>query len=392
VAHDDPEAPLGGALSSLRLRAAYGETGGQPPGLYDRFANYINTSFGGQPGLVPSTIASNPDLKPERQKEVELGFEAGVLRDRAVLEFTYYDQKTTDLVLLVPLSGSSGFTSQRQNVGEVTNRGVEASLNTINFNNGRFSWRSRIGFAANRNEVTKMVTSTDTLLVGYLNYVIPGQPVGVFYGGQYDRDENGDVVYCNVNNANFPGQPLRLPERKRLTRCSASTFVNGIIGDPNPDWTGSLQNTFTVGEKLEITTLFDGRFGNDVANFTRRITEFFGSDKNIEKEINGDTVPMTYGRNPNGRINIYEEYVEDGSFVKLREVTVSYRVNAPILQRVGASAMTLTLGGRNLFTWTDYSGMDPELNLFSANTVAQGVDFSNTPLPRSYVFGVNFTF
>ena len=106
-------------MSSLRLRAAYGETGGQPPGLYDRFANYINTSFGGRPGLIPSTIASNPALKPERQREFEGGFDLGLLDDRLVLEVTGYDQKTTDLVLSVPLPLSSGFAQQRQNVGEV---------------------------------------------------------------------------------------------------------------------------------------------------------------------------------------------------------------------------------------------------------------------------------
>ncbi|HEY0306234.1 MAG TPA: TonB-dependent receptor, partial [Longimicrobiales bacterium] len=360
-----------------------------------------NTSFAGQPGVVPSTIADNPNLKPERQSEIEGGFELGVLEDRAVLEFTGYFQKTKDLVLAVPLPLSSGFTSQRQNIGEVENKGVEIALNTINVSRDNFSWRSRISFAANRNKVTQVVASArtrdgvpipDTLLVGYLNYVIEDQPVGIFYGGQYDRDANGAVVYCPITHASFPGRTLQLPERKRLTRCATSTFVNGIIGDPNPDWTGSLSNTFTLGKNLEINFLFDGRFGNDVANFTRRITEFFGSDKRLELEANGDTIPLTFGRNTNGRINIYEEYIEDGSFIKLRELTASYTVTAPFVQRLGANNMRLSLSGRNLLTFTDYSGLDPELNLFSANTVAQGVDFSNTPLARTFVFGVHFGF
>jgi TonB-dependent starch-binding outer membrane protein SusC len=388
-------------LSSLRLRAGYGETGGQPPSLYDRFANYINTSFGGQPGVIPSTIADNPNLKPERQSEIEAGFELGLLEDRAVLEFTGYLQKTNDLVLAVPQPLSSGFTLRRENVGEVENKGVEIALNTINFTSDKFTWRSRFSFAANRNEVTKVVASRqtaagvpipDTLIVGYLNAVIQGQPVGVFYGGLYDREPDGSIAYCNVTNAAFPGQTLRLPERKRLTRCATSTFVNGIIGDPNPDWTGALSNSFIIGRNLEFNMLFDGRFGNDVANFTRRITEFFGSDKALEKEANGDTIPLTYGRNSNNRISIYEEYIEDGSFIKLRELTASYTINAPWVKRIGANTMRLSVSGRNLLTFTDYSGMDPELNLFSANTVAQGVDFSNTPLARTFVFGVNFGF
>ncbi|HEX6693938.1 MAG TPA: SusC/RagA family TonB-linked outer membrane protein, partial [Longimicrobiales bacterium] len=206
---------LGRIFSTLRLRAAYGETGGQPPSLYDRFANYINTGYGGRAGLIPSSIASNPNLKPERQREIETGFEAGFMQDRAVLEFTYYNQKTTDLVLDVPLPASSGFTLQRQNVGEVVNNGIEAAINTINFTNDRFAWRSRLSVGANRNKVTKLVATTDSILVGYLNYVIEGQPVGVFYGGQYARNADGDIIYGNFTNAAFPGDTLRLPLRMR---------------------------------------------------------------------------------------------------------------------------------------------------------------------------------
>jgi outer membrane receptor protein involved in Fe transport len=396
IAQDNTAEPFFRPVSSLRLRAAYGETGGQPPGLYDRFANYINTSFGGRPGLIPSTIAANTGLKPERQREFEAGFDLGLWDDRAVVELTGYDQKTTDLVLLVPLPASSGFLSQRQNVGEVVNRGIEVSLNTINLNTDRFMWRSRIGFAANRNNVTQLVTDTDTLIVGYLNAVIKDQPIGVFYGGQYARNADGSIFYREVTNSNFPGRTLRLPERMRdtvtLNGVTTTPFVNGIIGDPNPDWTASLSNSLSIGDNLELNALLDGRFGNDVANFTRRITEFFGSDKAVEKEINGDTVPMTFGRNPNGRINIYEEYIEDGSFIKLRELSLAYRVTHPFVQSVGASSMGISVAARNLYTWTNYRGLDPELNLFSANTVAQGVDFSNTPLARTFVFGINFTF
>ena len=398
VLNDEPfwRSTLGNTFSTMRLRAAYGQTGGQPPGLYDRFENYISTTFAGKPGLIASTTASNPNLKPERQSEIEVGFEAGVARDRAVLEFTYYTQKTTDLVLNVPLPSSSGFSLQRQNIGEVKNHGIEAALNTINYSSDNFTWRSRIGFAANRNKVTKMTTSNDTILVGYLNIVTPGQPIGVFYGGRYARGADGSVTYGNFTNANFPGRTLSLPLRMTDTLVvngvTTTPFANGIIGDPNPDWTASLANTFSFGRNLDVSVLFDGRFGNDVANFTRRITEFFGADKNLEKEARGDTVPMTYGRNPAGRINIYEEYIEDGSFVKLRELALRYRIDAPFVRMLGATNMELSVAGRNLLTWTNYTGLDPEVNLFAANTVAQGVDFANTPLARTWVFGVNFSF
>lgn len=382
---------LGGVFSTLRLRAAYGETGGQPPTLYDRFANYIATSFSGKAGLVPSTIASNPNLKPERQREIEGGVDLGLLNDRISIEATYYDKRTKDFVLGVPLPLSSGFTSQRQNIGETTDHGFELTLNTVNVARENWGWRSRLGFAWDRNEVTKLVTDRDTILYGYLNYLIEGQPVGVFYGGQYRRDENGNIVY---GLRTVPGQTAQvlLPLKLTVNPDGTGTAINGIIGDPNPEWTASFQNTFTFGGNFEVGVLLDGRFGNDVANFTRRITEFFGSDKSAEREIMGDTIPGTYSRNTTARISTYEEYIEDGSFVKLRELSVSYRFDQPWVTRLGASALSVRVAGRNLYTWTDYSGLDPEVNLFGTSQVAQGVDFANTPLPRSWVFGINVTF
>ncbi len=382
---------LGSVLSTLRLRAAYGETGGQPPTLYDRFANYIATSFSGKAGLVPSTIAANPNLKPERQREIEGGFDVGLMDDRISLEATYYDKQTKDFVLGVPLPLSSGFTSQRQNIGETSDHGFELTLNTVNVNRENWSWRSRLGAAFDRSRVTKLVTERDTIIYGYLNYLIEGQPVGVFYGGQYRRDANGKIMYINKL---VPGRAdsVLLPLKLTVNPNGTGTAINGIIGDPNADWTASFQNTFTFGKNIELGVLFDGRFGNDVANFTRRITEFFGSDKSAEREIMGDTIPGTYSRNTTFRISTYEEYIEDGSFVKLREMSLSYRFTQPWVQRLGASTLSVRVAGRNLYTWTNYTGLDPEVNLFGTSQVAQGVDFANTPIPRSWVFGINLGF
>jgi hypothetical protein len=140
---------------------------------------------------------------------------------------------------------------------------------------------------------------------------------------------------------------------------------------------------------VQLDVLFDGRFGGDVANFSRRISELFGADKVVEREISADTVFRTFSLNPAGRSLIYEEYVEDGSFVKLREVAVSFNLSPKWASMLGASNATIRLAGRNLATWTNYTGLDPEVNMFGASPVAQGVEFGNTPLPRSFVLGVN---
>jgi hypothetical protein len=172
------------------------------------------------------------------------------------------------------------------------------------------------------------------------------------------------------------------------------TRVNAahIIGSPDPDFTASLNNSFDLPGGFQASFLLDGRFGNDVANFTRRITEFFGSDAILALESRGDTVAKTFGRNPAGRISIYEEYIENGTFVKLREVSLAKRFSGGWLRGLNAESLVLRVAGRNLHTWTSYRGLDPEVNLFSAQTVARGVDFATIPLPRTFTASLSFTF
>lgn len=401
IADEEPgfASMFGEVISSLRLRAAYGETGGQPPGAYTRFENYVNTSFAGRPGLVASVTTGNPDLKPERQREIEAGFDLGVLNQRAELEFTWYDKETRDLVLSVPLPPSSGSANQFQNIGTVSNKGIELALNTLNVNNPNFTWRTRLTYAKNTNNVEKLGTPRDTLITGYLNAVVEGHPIGVFYGNVYVRNADGTVYHADTTlNAGLPTERtyFNMPRRARDTLLVEGTervvFANRIIGDPNPDFVMSLLNTFDLPYGIQATVLLDGRFGNDVANFTRRITQFFGSDKSVELEVSGDTVAGAFTRNPIGRINIYEEYIEDGSFVKLREISLGMRLSDDLAARLRAQGITLRLAGRNLYTWTDYSGLDPEVNLFSANTVARGVDFATTPIPRQFTFSVTLNY
>ncbi|HET7322119.1 MAG TPA: SusC/RagA family TonB-linked outer membrane protein, partial [Longimicrobiaceae bacterium] len=143
---------LSNVFSTLRLRAAYGETGGQPPSAYSIFDNYANVASGGKPGLIPGSVAGNPNLKPEREREYEAGFDAGFLDNRLSLDFTWYDKHTTDLVLGVPLPLSSGYSSQLQNIGALSNKGIEVGINSLNVDRPGFQWNTRFGFAANRSE------------------------------------------------------------------------------------------------------------------------------------------------------------------------------------------------------------------------------------------------
>jgi TonB-dependent starch-binding outer membrane protein SusC len=403
VVNEEPfwaASPLAGAISTLRLRGSYGETGGQPFGAYLRFDNYNNVGRGGLAGLVPSTVAGNPNLRPERQREYEGGFELGLFQDRASLEFTYYDQRTRDLVLGVPLALSTGYTTQFQNIGVLRNRGVELALNTVNLQTPGVTWRSTVNYATNRERVEQLAAQSDTLGFGYFNFVMVGQPVGVFYARYFPRDAQGNIIVAGARDARgniIPGTGGIIPSAARGVNPAtgdSTIFARKILGSPVPDFTLSMNNELSLGRNLQLGVLLDGRFGNEVANFSRRISEFFGSGRANETEeciTQGATVrcPLTLNAE---RHNLFEAFIEDGSFVKLREASLSYRFDDAWVRRLGAEAMTIRVAGRNLYTWTNYSGIDPEINLFSANTVARGVDFATTPIPRTITVGVNLNF
>ncbi|HEU0015785.1 MAG TPA: SusC/RagA family TonB-linked outer membrane protein, partial [Longimicrobium sp.] len=388
VVDDQPgfeDGGLGRVFSGLRLRAAFGYTGGQPPSEYLNQVTYLNVSYGGRPGLRPPTLAPNLDLKPERQRELEFGADAGFFDDRVAIEATYYDKLTSDLVLSVPLAPTSGFASQFRNVGELSNRGIELALTTSNIQREGFSWTTRLLYARNKNRIEKLNQESDTIPSEYLNAVIEGHAIGVFVGRVYPRDGAGNILHLGPG-----GIPMAARDTAVVDGVQVITARRRVLGDPNPDFTASLQNTFNV-RGVELSVLLDGRFGNDVANFTRRSSDFFGSSPNAGAEARGDTINGTFSRNSERNL-LYEEFIEDGSFVKLREVALQYRFEGPWVRRLGTDDLGLRVAARNLHTWTDYSGVDPEVNLFGASTVARGVDFATTPIPRTFVVSLDFNF
>lgn len=386
---------LSGAVSTFRLRAGYGESGGQPPSAYSIFDNYIVASRAGLPALVPGAGAGNTDLKPERQREYEGGFDAAFLDNRASLEFTLYHKRTKDLVLGVPLPLSSGFSTQLQNVGVLSNRGMEVSLHGTVAEIGALRWSSRLNYAHNRSRVEKLVTENDTLVYGYFNAVAVGQPVGVFYGSYYPRDAQGNRVVTGrigAGCAPIGGTEGIIVSRARGANC---TILRKFLGNPEPKFTLGWSNDFNLGANTQVSFLLDGRFGNKVANFSRRISEFFGAGAaNASERCVVGTNTLTYCEQTLNieRHLLYEEFVEDGGFVKLREAAVRYTMNQPWIRELGPQSVTVSLAGRNLYTWTDYTGIDPEINLFSANTVARGVEFGTSPIPRMYALGLTVNF
>ncbi|PXX28219.1 SusC/RagA family TonB-linked outer membrane protein [Arenibacter sp. ARW7G5Y1] len=362
-------------FNSFKLRTSWGQAGNLTAlGAFDRFSVYTPSAIGGAVSLIPSTAQGNENLKPERQDEIELGFDAGFLSNRLGLEFSYYHQKVTDLLLPRVLAPSTGFSSRFENVGNLENKGIELLLRAAPVKNENFSWDVTASFSKNKNEVTNVAGGGRLTLDGSFstNYVIEGESLGVFYREFYARNEDGTIA-LDTN-----GYPYR-----GTTEDGESSKV---LGDPNPDWFGSLINEVSYKD-FSLRVQFDAVQGYDVFNWNRRLLDnvLFGGGYNVGQELLGN-LPKGYG---GAQANIFEEFVEDGSFVKLREVGLSYNFT-PKWDFI--DNVELSLVGRNLVSWDNYSGWDPEVSAAGQSNGVRGFDFATVPIPKTYQFGVNVSF
>ncbi|HET9440717.1 MAG TPA: TonB-dependent receptor, partial [Longimicrobiales bacterium] len=372
-----------GWFSGLRLRAALGYAGNQPPlgEAYTRVPRYTSVTNVTRLGLVPQGTPGNPNLKPERQREWEAGFDASFLNDRVGAVITYYDKYTFDLLLSRPFTPSAGYASVLDNIGEMSNKGWEVELSTVNLQRSNFSWNSKFIYSRNKNKVEKL--NTAAFLTGYTNLVAEGLPLGVHFLPAYLRDENG-VIQTDSLGARLAG-PCAAPN---LTlECPIATPNRRVAGDPWPEFNASLLNEFQIGH-FTASVLFDGSFGADLWNQTARIMDIFAAGPNYDRRLRGELTAPQLSR----YTSIWENYLEDASYIKLRDFRVGYSTDAQWLRNVGASKAHFELVGRNLVTWTDYTGYDPEINMFGLSTVERGTDFAVYPNPRTIGFSVRLTY
>jgi TonB-dependent SusC/RagA subfamily outer membrane receptor len=401
-----------GALNSVRLRSALGWAGSQPGILnaYSQFISFRPAPFAGRPGFVNDTVFGNPNLRNERAREWELGGDIGFLGGRVATEATYYNRVVSDLLFFRPLPTSTGFSRQFYPIGTMSNKGVELLLRTTNVDRPNLQWLSTITYAHNKNNVDSLSILDFQSAGGYPNRIRAGEPAGVFYGSYAARDcITGALLtdslgrYRRSNQTADMGATLAI--REALSHGTCNDSLNKVIGDPNPKWMGSFLNEFTIAKKVRLRALLDGVFGNKIMNLSTRAQNagIASNSKTYELELlpYGDPrkLPPTWNSRTQG---IFEYWVEDGTFVKLRELSASYTLNSLGVQRFFADGVDLTLSGRNLKVWTKYSGYDPEINLFGTNaggvgsvqtTAAdRGFDFGGYPIPRVWSLSARVTF
>ena len=401
-----------GILNNLRLRSALGWAGSQPGILnaYSQFVTFTQFPFAGRPGFVNDITFGNPSLKNERAREWELGADVGFLGGRVSTEATYYNRIVSDLLFFRPLPTSTGFSRQFFPIGTMSNKGIELLLRTTNVDKANLQWTSTMTYAHNKNNVDSLTILDFQSAGGYPNRIRQGEPAGVFYGSYAARNcQTGALLldslgrYRRSNQTADMGATLAI--REALSGGTCNDSLNKVIGDPNPKWMGSFLNEFTIAKKLRVRALLDGVFGNKIMNLSTRAQNagIASNSKTYELELlpYGDPRKLPPGFNARTQ-GIFEYWVEDGTFVKLRELSASYTLGSLGVRRYFADGIDLTLSGRNLAVWTNYSGYDPEINLFGTNaggigsvqttSADRGFDFGGYPIPRVWQLSARITF
>ncbi len=398
-----------GVLSNLKLRASFGTTGNfQIPnygsvGLLG-FTDYV---VGGNQlaiGLAPNT-PSNPDLSWERTTMVDFGIDVGLFNDAIYLELDYYNADTRDLLLNVPVPMSSGFTSELRNIGEVTNRGFEASL-TLRNRLGELGWSLNGNFATNTNEVKSLAENVPQIIVGggtgSAQWITkPGEPIGSYYNPVYDG------VFLNQAEIDeYPHVPNARPGDLRFLDLDGDGEINfandrRIQGNYLPDYT--LGATLTLDFRgLDFSAALQGAYGQEVLHLFRRyIFNQEGNMNLMRGALNRWQSEAEPGDGQTNRANRLQTgsngqtsnwHLEDASYTRIRNLALGYSFPASLLQRPRLSRLRAYVSVQNPFTFTDYLGYNPEVNSRPDSALNPGEDYASYPLARIYSFGLNVSF
>ncbi|MGZ3848276.1 MAG: SusC/RagA family TonB-linked outer membrane protein [Flavisolibacter sp.] len=393
-------------INDLKLRASYGIAGNNRIGNYSAIGllstGFYPTGDALQNTVSPSTIA-NPNLGWEKVLQADVGFDLGLFNNRIRLEADYYNSKSIDLLLNVPVPTITGYSSQIQNIGKVQNTGLEFLLTTRNLT-GPLSWTSDFNIAFNKNKVLAVGPGGQPIYASAPNannafITEPGYPIASFYGYVYEgvftdqrqldafphlpADKVGDGHYLDVNGDG------------KLDQTDKT-----IIGNNQPKFEGGLGNNFSW-KHLSLSTQLTFSYGAKLFSFFKRMVDIYHGDRNSMVEQTGrwrspdqpgDGFHFRATRNPTGwQRDPSSAWVTDGSFLRLRNITLGYDLGALRFRTVRISSARIYLTGQNLLTWTKYPGFDPETSS-EGDGLARGGDYMGYPAARSLILGVNLSF
>ena len=368
------------SISFLKLRASYGATGNAEIGNFGSRSLYQAAAYANISGLITSQIG-DPKLKWENTNQFDVGLDFGLLKNRISGELDFFSKKTNDLLLNVPTPAYNGYTSITKNVGDMTNKGVEVVLNGTILT-GIFKWTSSFNISTYKNEVTRLVApvSPGGRTLGRLAV---GAPFGQFYGKRYlgvDPD-NGDALYMDATG--------------KATN-DYSLGVDTVVGNPNPDFYGGWNNHFSYkGFDLDVQCQFVK--GGDIFNIAgifQSVNGDYFDNQTIDQmdywktpgQVTKIPQPRLYDGNGTGKS---DRWVQDGSYFRVKSVNLGYNFSKNSLRSLKIESARIYISANNLFTFTKYTGYDPEVNATYIANVNLGHDFYTPPQARTISVGIN---
>jgi len=412
-------------LSYGKFRISGGQVGVAPP-AYIWGTNYVNASsasgwgdymdasqYGGS--IYRSSTKGNPNIKPERKTEIEMGVDLKLLKNKVSLGLTYYDNKTTDAILAVAVAPSSGYTNQWQNAATISNKGFEVDMNVKLIDKKDFSLNLYGNLGINRNIVESLSGAKSVFLDGFTgtsSRAVEGQAMGSFWGGKFDRNETTGKY--NLDALGFP----------------QASISEGVIGNPNPNYRGSIGLNATY-KGLSMNVLVETSQGNQMWAGTYAVLNNFGITPETANEVTvsadqaakihnaaGKTIDKMVAANADGTYtvrgnladfngdgnqvlldqawytglgggfgSVSEHFIKDASWVRIREVSLNYVVPANVCKLLHVPGLSLGFTARNLALWTKFPGVDPETNLSGASN-GRGLDYFTNPGTKSYMFSL----
>ncbi|MCY4398629.1 MAG: SusC/RagA family TonB-linked outer membrane protein [Gemmatimonadetes bacterium] len=350
-----------GALSEVKFRGAWGQSGNQP--VYgQKFTEYEGRNIGGLPALRVEGTTASLNLSPERQTEIEGGIDATLFDDRATVEFTYFNKNISNVILERSLAPSTGFDESIFNGGEFRVWGLETAITVVPVYNRDLQWTARGTFGMDRSEVVSLPVPRFTV-----------QGFGYFYGTTA-VEEGRSLTLLWGNGPN--------PETGEVGV--------GPLADANPDFRVGFSNDIRF-RQFNIYGTLDWQKGGTANNLTQFLFDLTRNTEDCNNLVGGESVCVQRNREfPNNT----GTYFQDASFVKLRELTVSYDLSPDMVSGIwsGARYIRLNMSGRNLLTFTDYAGLDPEVSNFGSEAVGRGQDVAPFPPSRSFWFSVDVGF
>lgn len=387
--------------NTLKLRASYG-TAGLAPGPFDAERTFGADSYGDQAAVVPNNIG-NPDLKPEKSREFEAGFDATLFNGRLDASVTYFDQKTTDALVPKAFPPSQGFLqSQLVNAGEIVNRGLEVSLRSTVVERESVVGRLGVSLATLDSEVD--LAGAGPIRPGYFryrNYLITGYQPGAFFGTQLDESDPFDIVVGGV------ADPDDLSGFNSIDQIAVHLLQNeagndslAFLGNSQPDVSGSFSFDLDLFQRLQIRNLFSFQIGSHAHNLTGKLrTELRITEEvaQIQQELADPSTSDSRKRELAEQFShisarARSNWIEDNDFLRWSEVSAAYSFPPDLASLMGASRVSLVLSAQNLALWTDYSGSDPVSNEAGATNFVRNTDFLQAPLPRRYNAMLRFSF